>query len=275
MKNVKHQRINNFRNMNLRLDWKIFLGSLSLLVISYIIYFLRYPLWQSIVHIELISLMLISSYSIVLVASFILIRVDLKKSFSDFFRITNYRTILISLGFAVLFQIVYYPINIILGSNIELIAFPTLRGFETYAFFSLFTAFFSYLIFSVFGAFTEEIAYRGYVQEKISSKYGYLLGIFISTFLFSLQHIHVFQFNWLGRFLQTQFIYVIMFGFFIGCLYHKSKSQIWNVIAFHGLMNVFNISLPIQVSNSSYVLSAVATITGFVIMILLLNRLFK
>ncbi|MFC1487167.1 lysostaphin resistance A-like protein [Thermoproteota archaeon] len=219
--------------------------------------------------------MLILSYSIILVASLILVRIDLKKSFSSFFRITKYKTILASLGFAFLFQIIYYPVNVILGSNVELISFPTLRGFENYAFFSLFTAFISYLVFSVFGAFTEEVAYRGYVQDRISSRFGFLVGIFTSALLFSFQHIHVFQFNWLGRFFQTQFIYVMMFGIFVGYLYLKSKSQIWNVIAFHSLMNILNISIPIQISNSSYFLSAVATVTSFVILILLLNRFIK
>lgn len=255
--------------------WKIFLGPLSLLIISYFIYFIRYPLWQPHAYIEWISIMLISSYFTVLIVTLVLLRTDMKKSFSNVFILNNYRTILASLGFAVLFQAIYYPVNVVMGSKIELISFPTLRGFENYAFFSLSTAFAFYLAFSVFGGFVEEVAYRGYVQERISSRYGYLIGIFFSTLLFSLQHIHVFQINWLGRFFQTQFIYVLMFGIFVGYLFVKSKAQIWNVVAFHTLMNIFNISLPIQVTNTSFFLAASATITSFVILILILRLLIK
>ena len=65
---------------------------------------------------------------------------------------------------------------------------------------------------SVFGGFAEEVAYRGYVQTRVSKRYGVLIGIVVSTLFFSLQHIHVFQTGWILQFAQGQLLHVVLFG---------------------------------------------------------------
>lgn len=179
--------------------------------------------------------------------------------------------IIVGLVLAVLFQALWFLITWGMGNKLGVISFPSLRGYENYAFYSLPIAFVLYLTFSVLGAFAEEVTYRGYVQSRISSRYGYIVGILISTLLFSLQHIHIFQLNWIERFFQTQFIYVIFFGVFVGYLFFKSKENIWSVFAFHALMNIFNVSLPIQVTNASPFSSPFATIISFILLILVLR----
>lgn len=57
--------------------WRVFLGSFILLLISYVIYFVRYPIWGWTV--EPIFAVLILSYAIVLVTSLALLKKDLKK----------------------------------------------------------------------------------------------------------------------------------------------------------------------------------------------------
>lgn len=250
--------------------WRVFLGSFFLLIVSYVIYFVRYPMWSSST-IEPIFTLLILSYLIVLVVALVLIKKDMKKSLSDFFRFRNQRFILVGLGFAVLFQVIWFGVSLGLGGKLEYLSFPSLGGFESYAYYSLPITFTLYLIFSIFGAFAEEVAYRGYVLSRISSKYGISVGVSVSALFFSLQHIHIFQLNWITNFFEGQFIYVLLFGIFVGYLFIKSKGNIWVVFAFHGLMNAFNISLPIQVNTGFIYTDWLRTIISFIILILILR----
>jgi membrane protease YdiL (CAAX protease family) len=105
--------------------------------------------------------------------------------------------VLVGMIFALLFQGLWFLISFLIGSRFEVVSFPSLRGYEDYAVYSLPAAFVLYLVFAVFGAFAEEVAYRGYVQSRISSRYRYVAGIFVATMPFSLQHIHIFQLSWL------------------------------------------------------------------------------
>ena len=223
--------------------------------------------------IEPIFTLLIASYLVVLIVALVLIKKDMKKPLSDLFRLHSLRLILVGFGFAVLFQAVWFGVSLGLGGKLEFFSFPSLSGFEVYAYYSLPIAFSLYLAFAVFGAFAEEVAYRGYVQTRISSKYGYVVGIFVSTMFFSLQHIHIFQLNWITSFLEGQFIYVIFFGIFTGYLFVKSGGSIWTVFAFHGLMNAFNVSLPVQVTTGFIYTDWLRIIISFSLLILILRFL--
>jgi membrane protease YdiL (CAAX protease family) len=101
----------------------------------------------------------------------------LKEVIGNRLRKQRKRMILVGLAFGLLYLGLYYLISLLLGSRFEFGSFPNLRGFEGYAVYSLPLAFGLYLLFSVFGAFEEEVAYRGYVQTRIASRYGSTVGI--------------------------------------------------------------------------------------------------
>jgi len=186
--------------------WRIFVGPLLLLVVSFLIYLLRYPLWFSLKFVEPIFVMLIFSYFAVLILALFLLKKDSKKSLSTVFKASSRSMVLVGIIFALLYLGLWYSISFVIGSRFGFTSFPSLRGYENYAVYSLPLGFMLYLVFVVFGSFAEEVAYRGYVQSRISSRYGFLVGIFVSTLFFSLQHIHIFQLNWIERFFQTQFV---------------------------------------------------------------------
>ena len=66
--------------MSLGKGWRAFLGSFLLLMISYLFYFVRYPMWQFFTSIEPIFAVLILSYSIILIVALVLIKRDMKES---------------------------------------------------------------------------------------------------------------------------------------------------------------------------------------------------
>jgi len=250
--------------------WRVFLGSFLLLILSYLIYFFRYPMWNFFTNIEPIFVFSFISYFIIFVAALLLLKKDSVMSLSKIFQNKGTLMILMGLIFAVIYLALWYLISFVLGSEIEFSSFPNLTGFESYSVFSLPLAFCLYLLFSVFGAFSEEVAYRGYVQTRISKKYGTIIGIVVSTLFFSLQHIHVFQINWISQFLQNQLLHVVLFGIFTGYLFYKSKENIWSVVAFHILLNAFSVTVPIIVTHSFEFTFYVAEIISFTVMILLL-----
>jgi membrane protease YdiL (CAAX protease family) len=259
--------------MNSEKGLRVFLGPLILLVMSYLIYFARYPMWQSFVTVEVISALSMLSYFIVLLIALFLLKKDSKKTLLSVFENKGRRYILIGLTFSLLYLGLFYLISFLLGSTFELTSFPSLRGFEGYAVYSLTSAFILYLTFSVFGAFAEEVAYRGYVQTRISGRYGYVIGIIVSGLFFSLQHIHIFQVSWLVQFFQTQFFHVFLFGIFAGYLFFKSKQNIWSVFAMHALGNAFSVSAPLVVTHAFPFTFYIAEIVSFTLMMLILSRL--
>ena len=258
--------------MSLEKGWKVVLGSFLLLIVTFLIYYVRYPMWNF-SFIEPIFAISFLSYLGVFLFAVVLLKKDSKKSLSDVFKNKGSLTILIGLLFALLYLGLWYLISYALGSKIEFGSFGNLRGFENYAVYSLPLALSLYLAFSVFGAFTEEVAYRGYVLTRISSRYGYVIGIMVSALFFSFQHIHIFQVNWLTQFFQSQFLHVILFGIFTGYLYFKSKENIWSVFSFHVLLNIFSVTVPIIVTQNFQLAYYVAEITSFFVMILLLRYL--
>jgi membrane protease YdiL (CAAX protease family) len=179
--------------------------------------------------------------------------------------------ILIGVFFALLHLGLWYGVIFAIGSRFEFTSFPCLRGYENYAVYSMPLAFVLYLAFSVFGSFAEEVAYRGYVQTRISSKYGYVVGIFVATLFFSLQHIHIFETSWLMRFFQTQFFYVFLFGVIVGYLFFKNEENIWSVFSFHAFENIFGVSVPIVVTPTFSFANQIAELVSFTVIILLLR----
>ncbi|MDH5794218.1 MAG: CPBP family intramembrane metalloprotease [Candidatus Bathyarchaeota archaeon] len=252
---------------------RVFLGSFLLLIISYLVYFARYPMWQFFTSVEPVFVILILSYSVVLVVALFLLKKDSKKSLSEVFTNNSSSTILIGMIFGSLYLGLWYLISFVLGSRFEFESFPSLRGYENYTVYSLPLAFSLYLAFSVFGAFAEEVAYRGYVQTRISSRFGYVVGIVVATLLFSLEHIHIFQPSWIVKFFETQFLHVLLFGIFVGYLFFKSKENIWSVFSFHALLNIFSVSVPIVVTTTFPFANQFAEIASFTAMILLLRFL--
>ena len=253
--------------------WQVFLGSFVLLVISYIIYFVRYPMWNFFSFIEPIFVFSFLSYFVVFIIALILLKKDSGKSLSNVFKNKGSLMILMGLVFALLYLGLWYLISFVLGSKIEFNSFPSLRGFENYAVYSLSLAFGLYLAFSLFGAFAEEVAYRVYVQSRISFKYGPILGILGSTLFFSLQHIHVFQSGWFMKFIQNQLLHVVLFGIFVGYLFLKSKENIWSVFAFHAMLNLFSVAVPIVVTHAFPFTFYIAEIVSFTVLILFLRFL--
>ena len=230
-------------------------------------------MWQSFVSVEVISVLSILSYFIIFSIALFLLKKDSKKSLSSVFKNKGSIMILVGFGFGLLYLGLWYLISFVLGSRFEFTSFPSLRGFESYTVYSLPLAFILYLSFSVFGAFAEEVAYRGYVQTRISESYCYIIGIIVSTLFFSFQHIHVFQPSWLIQFFQTQFFHVIIFGIFSGYLFFKSKENIWSVFAMHALTNVFSVSVPIVVTHTFPFTFYIAEIVSFTVLVLLLHFL--
>ena len=253
--------------------WQVFLGSFVLLVISYIIYFVRYPMWNFFSFIEPIFVFSFLSYFVVFIVALLLLKKDSGKSLSSVFRKKSNFMSLMGLVFALLYLGLWYLICFVLGSKIEFNSFPSLTGFEDYAVFSLPLAFGLYIAFSIFGAFAEEVAYRGYVQTRISSKYGPILGILGSTLFFSLQHIHVFQSGWIIQFIQNQLLHVVLFGIFVGYLFLKSKENIRSVFAFHFMLNFFSVVVPIVVTHAFPFTFYIAEIVSFTVLILFLRFL--
>jgi len=218
--------------------------------------------------------MLILSYFVVLLFSIFFLKKEAKKSLSEVLKVRNYKLILVGMVFAFLFQAIWFLASLGIGGHLEFFSFPSLRGYESYAIWSsILLAFALYVAFAVFGAFVEEVTFRGYVQSRIASRYNHILGVFIASLLFSLEHIHIFQLNWIEKFFQTQFIYVLCFGIFVGYLFFKSKEDVWSVFAFHALMNLFNISLPIKVTFTFPIATQLVTVMSFILMILILRLL--
>jgi membrane protease YdiL (CAAX protease family) len=217
--------------------------------------------------------MLTLSYFAVFILALLLLKKDSKKSLSSVFKVKNRAMILVGLLFALLYFGLWYMISLVLGSRFEFTSFPSLSGYESYAVISLASAFALYLAFSVLGAFAEEVAYRGYVQTRITSMYGYVAGIIVSTLFFSFEHIHIFQTSWLIQFFQIQFFHVMLFGIFGGYLFFKSKENIWCVFSFHVLINIFSVSVPIVVTPTFQFAYYIAELLSFTAMILLLRYL--
>jgi len=250
---------------------EVFLAPSLFLVSVYLVWFARYPMWRLFGYAEPLFFMLILSYFVVLLLSILFLKKDMKKSLSTILKTHGWRYCLVGIVFACVFQGIWFLFSLVMGGSLVGLPFPSLKGYENYAVYSLVSGFALYLAFAVFGAFVEEVAFRGYVQSRIASRYGNIVGVFVSSLFFSLQHIHIFDLDWIWGFFQMQFIYVFCFGIFTGYLFIKSNEDLWRVFAFHASMNIFNVSLPIEVTPAFSSANQFTTLIGFIFMILLLR----
>jgi membrane protease YdiL (CAAX protease family) len=248
--------------------WTVFLGVIFLLLLSFTIYFVRYPIWSWTV--EPIMVALILSYAAVLTTALALLKLDLKRRLHEVLAFHDWQIMLLGVGLAFLFETIWYGVALALGAKVVFISFPFLRGYELYAYASLPLAFILYAVFSTFGAFAEEVTYRGYVMPRISSRYDVVVGILFSAVFFALQHIHVFQLPWIMSFFQGQFVVVICFGLFAGYFFWRTKGDIWSVFVFHTLGNLFGIALPIHTTYAPYIGWA-STVSSYVVLFLVLR----
>jgi membrane protease YdiL (CAAX protease family) len=182
--------------------------------------------------------------------------------------------ILVGVVLALLYQGIWYLMSFAIGDKFTFTSFPSLTSvYEGYLVYLLPLAFALQLVLATFGSFVEEVAYRGYVQTRISAKYGLIMGILTASLFWFLQHIQFFVISWIVNFFQTRFLDLICGGIFIGYLFFKSKENVWSVFSFHALGDIFDISVPIVVTASSFVASQVVTVLSNVIMILLVYYL--
>ena len=254
--------------------WRVFLGTLVLLVFSYVIYQLRYPLWFSLKYVESIFVMLILSYFAVFILALFLLKKDSKKSLSKVFKTKSHKMILVGIVFALLYQGIWYLMSFTIGDKFAFTSFPSLiASYEGYSVYLLPLAFALQLVLATFGSFVEEVAYRGYVQTRISAKYGLIAGIFTASLVWFLQHIQFFQIGWIENFFETRFLDLMFGGIFLGVLYFKSKQNIWSVFSFHALGDIFDVSIPIVITASSFVANQLVNVVGYVMMILLVYYL--
>jgi membrane protease YdiL (CAAX protease family) len=214
--------------------------------------------------------MSILSYLAVFILALFLLKKDSKKSLSSAFKANSYRMILTGVVLAFLYQGIWYSMSFAIGDKFTFTSFPSLTSaYEGYLVYLLPLAFALQLVFVTFGSFVEEVAYRGYVQTRVSAKFGLIVGILIASLFWFLQHIQFFIISWIVNFFQTSFLYIICGGIFIGYLYFKSKENIWSVFSFDALGDIFNISVPIVVTASSFVASQLVNVLSYVIIILL------
>jgi membrane protease YdiL (CAAX protease family) len=182
--------------------------------------------------------------------------------------------IMVGIVFALLYQGIWYLMSFAIGDKFAFTSFPSLiTSYEGYYVYLLPLAFALQLVLATFGSFVEEVAYRGYVQTRISSRYGLIAGIFTASLFWFLQHIQFFQIGWIENFFETRFLDLMFGGFFLGYLYFKSKENIWSVFSFHALGDIFDVSIPTVITASSFVASQLVNVTSNVIMILLVYYL--
>ena len=94
-------------------------------------------MWHLLTNVEPIFPIPISSYFVVLLASLILLKKDLKTSLTAVFKRNGLVMVLIGLGFALLFQALWFLINFAVGSSFAVTPFPSLGGYENYAVYSI------------------------------------------------------------------------------------------------------------------------------------------
>jgi uncharacterized protein len=148
-----------------------------------------------------------------------------------------WRTILAGFGISAIYQL--FSIGILVpvlhrltNTNLDLSQFDSLRGnFATLAIL---------LIVSwTIAAFGEEMAYRGYVLNRLAdlfgnSQFSWGIGVMISSVLFGLGHIY----QGVVGVIET-----FVFGTVAACLYLASKRNLWLPILFHGMNDTIGILL--------------------------------
>jgi uncharacterized protein len=140
-----------------------------------------------------------------------------------------WRTILAGFGISAIYQLfsigILVPVlHLLTNTNLDLSQFDPLRGnFATLAIL---------LIVSwTIAAFGEEMAYRGYVLNRLVDLFGnnhfsWVISVMISSVLFGLGHVY----QGVVGIIET-----FVFGIVAACLYLASKRNLWLPILFHGM----------------------------------------
>jgi membrane protease YdiL (CAAX protease family) len=246
-----------------------------LLAFVFLVWFIRYPLWNELNNLELIFLMMIGSYLVILTFSLFLLKKDSKKSLTQVFKIRTRTTPLLSVCFALSFQLIWFLLFMLFGGKLTLSSPSGISPYSEYVPYSVELAFGLYIVFVLFGAFSEEVTFRCYVQSRFAQSFGNILGVAAGAVFFALQHIQFFVYSWIVQFFQNQFVYVLCGGIFIGLFFIRTGQDVWSVFAFHGTGNLCNILLPIASSATSPFSSPAASITAFAIFIILLQLFTK
>jgi membrane protease YdiL (CAAX protease family) len=87
---------------------------------------------------------------------------------------------------------------------------------------------------SLVAGICEEVGYRGYMQKPLEERYGPVVGISITSFIFVIVHLHQ---AWASGML----IHIFVISFMLGYLAYSSKSLLPGIIA-HVSFDVINFS---------------------------------
>lgn len=78
----------------------------------------------------------------------------------------------------------------------------------------------------IFAPIAEEVVLRGYALPNFTRKYGASIGLLLTTLLFALLHLNLYQMSW-----------ALISGYFLGLLYQRSDSVIYPIL----LHYIFNL----------------------------------
>ena len=147
------------------------------------------------------------------------------------------RTILAGVGISVVYQL--FSISILVtvlqrltGAELDLSQFEALRGNWTILLVALITSW-------TLAAFGEEMAYRGYVLNRLAdlfggSRLGWAIGVLVSSAIFGFGHLYQ------GA---TGIIETFISGIFLACLYLATKRNLWLPIIVHGMIDTIGFLL--------------------------------
>lgn len=257
--------------MNLSERTKSILYPFVLLFFVLVTWYVRSQVWYGLNSVETVFALLVTSYVVVLFIAVAFLKKDSHQSLKVILRSGKNVLFIYGVALSVLFQVLLVAFGLATGGTVEVTEWLSLKGYESYAVYSLPLAFTLYLAFAAIGAFVEEAAYRGYVQSRITKEYSALLGIVFASVIFSLQHIHVFDARWISHFVESQLLYVFLFGLFTGYFFYRTKMSLKGVIAFHVAMNIFNVALPVQFSYLSPLAFPVTILLSFAVLFLTLK----
>lgn len=189
--------------------------SIILLVVIYLLGFYFTLIFLSSSKYLIIAMMPITIVFVLLIASLI-VKLDYKKAFS--FKKFTFKQLLY--GFALFIGARIITTNIL---NIVINIFPSLVEDINIVnnVLSVDNIWLGILLIGILPAVTEELLFRGVVQNSFIRKYSPAVGIIVSSIIFGIYHM-----NWL------QGINAVLIGLALGYLYYKTKS-LWITMLFH------------------------------------------
>jgi len=257
--------------MNLSERAKSILYPFVLLFIVLVTWYVRSQVWYGLKLVETVFVLLATSYIAVLFFAVAFLKKDSHQSLKEILRTGKNGLFIYGVALSIIFQILLVAFGLAIGGTVEVTEWLSLKAYENYTVHSLPMASVLYLAFATIGAFVEEVAYRGYVQSRITKEYGALLGIVFASVIFSLQHVHIFDARWISHFVESQLLYVFLFGLCTGYFFYRTKQSLKGVVAFHVTSNVFNVVLPIQLSYLSPLAFPATVLLSFAVLFLTLK----